>query len=164
MFENTSNTMTFAESNDGGSWKTCDPKSELKSFAERNASANHNLKAVCRMMRIWKDYCSVAISGMLIDTLAYNFIDTWPHKDKSYLYYDYLVRDFMEYLKTRDKTQDWWRAPGSNSWVRRTGSFEAKAATAYQNAIDAISYESNKQNWSAKQAWQRIFGTIFSYD
>lgn len=164
VFDNTSGTMTFADSNDGGSWKSCDPKAEMDAFAARNSAANHNLKAVCRMMRIWKNYCSVPISGMLIDTLAYNFIDTWAHKDKSYLYHDYLVRDFLQYLSQRDKTQDWWKAPGSGSWVRRSGAFEAKASTAYQNAVDAITHEVAGRSWSAKQAWQRIFGTTFSYD
>ena len=35
---------------------------------------------------------------MLIDTLAYQFIDGWGYKDKSYLYHDFLVRDFFYYL------------------------------------------------------------------
>ena len=41
------------------------------------------------------------MSGMLIDTLAYQWIGDWPHRDKSYLYHDYLVRDFMLYLLAR---------------------------------------------------------------
>ena len=59
------------------------------------------------MGRIWKPEQAVPISGMLIDTLAFNFIDDWPHKEKSYLYHDYLVRDFFLSLSNCDTKQDW---------------------------------------------------------
>ena len=163
-FVNVGGSITFADANGGGSWKTCDPQAEMKAFASKNAEANHNLKAICRMMRIWKDQNSVPISGMLIDTLACNFIGNWEYRDKSYLYHDYLVRNFSKYLSERDKTQDWWKAPGSESWVRRTGNFETKAAAAHQNAVDAISHETGGRHWSAVQSWRQIFGTTFPND
>jgi hypothetical protein len=161
VFENTAGTMTFADSNDGGSWKTCDPKSEMESFAKRNLDANHNLKALCRMMRIWKDHNSVSISGMLIDTLAYNFIDTWVHKDKSFLYHDWLVRDFLKYLFEQDKNQSRWCAPGSGSWVKRTGSFEYKASAGYKVALEAIKHESDGQSRAARDDWRTLFGSTY---
>jgi Second Messenger Oligonucleotide or Dinucleotide Synthetase domain len=163
-FINVGGSITFADSNDGGSWKTCNPQTEMKTFATKNAEVNHNLKAICRMMRIWKDKNSVPISGMLIDTLAYNFIGGWEHRDKSYLYHDYMVRDFTKHLSERDKTQDWWKAPGSESWVRRSGNFETKAASAYQSAVEAIGYETGGKHWSAVQSWRQIFGTTFPDD
>ena len=161
VFNNEGGSMTFPDSNDGGSWKTCNPKAEMDSFAARNLAANHNLKAIGRMARIWKSEQAVPISGMLIDTLAYNFIDGWAHKDKSYLYHDFLVRDFFLSLSNCDTTQDWWRAPGSGSWVRRTGSFERKALTAYNNAIEAINNETKCYEWAACQSWRKIFGTAY---
>jgi hypothetical protein len=161
-FVNTSDTVTFPDSNNGGSWKVCDPQTEMTAFAKRNAEANHNLKAVCRMARIWKGQHNVGISGMLIDTLAYQFIDTWGEKDKSYLYHDWLVRDFFLYLSKLDRTQEWWRAPGSSSWVHKTGAFVGKAQTAYEAALEAINHTKAAQDWSARQSWQLIFGTTFN--
>jgi hypothetical protein len=161
VFDNKSGSMTFPDSNDGGSWKTCNPKAEMESFAARNLAANHNLKAIGRMARIWKSEQAVPISGMLIDTLAFNFIDGWAHKDKSYLYHDFLVRDFFRSLSNCDTAQEWWRAPGSGSWVRRTGSFERKASTAYNNAIEAINDEIKGYEWAACQSWRKIFGTTY---
>jgi hypothetical protein len=105
-FSNKDGSITFPDSNGGGSWRICNPNSEMTAFSTRNTASNHNLKAIGRMARVWKDQNSVAISGMLIDTLAYNFIVNWEHKDKSYLYHDFLVRDFMKYLSECDKTQD----------------------------------------------------------
>lgn len=63
--------FTFADSNGGGSWKTCDPRAEMNAFSARNSvTANGNLKAIGRMARIWRDKHSVPMSGMLIDTLV----------------------------------------------------------------------------------------------
>lgn len=161
VFVNASNTFTFADSNGGGSWKTCDPRSEMQAFLSRNREANGNLKAIGRMMRIWKRYNSVPISGMLIDTLAFNFINSWPHKDKSYLYHDFLVRDFLQYMAQRDTNQEFWSAPGSGSRVYKVGNFQRFAATAYQSALKAIQNESDNQLWAGTQAWQSIFGPLY---
>ena len=51
------------------------------------------------MVRAWKEKCNVPISGILIDTLAYKFIENWTYKDKSYLYYDFMSRDFFLLFK-----------------------------------------------------------------
>lgn len=160
-FDNTENTVTFADSNGGGSWKTCDPQTEMAAFATRNKESNHNLKAICRMARIWKGHNNVPISGMLIDTLAYQFIERWPHKDKSYLYHNFLVRDYFYFLWQTDINQEWWRAPGSGSWVHKDGSFRIKAKDAYEAAVKAIRNTSDSQDWAARQAWQSIFGTTY---
>jgi hypothetical protein len=160
-FLNNSNTVTFPDSNDGGSWKTCDPQAEMNAFASRNSDTNHNLKTICRMARIWKDHNAVPMSGMLIDTLAYQFIDSWAHKDKSYLYHDFLARDFFYFLWQTDVNQEWWRAPGSGSWVHKTGSFRIKAKDAYEAALAAIQHETVGEKWAACQDWQLIFGTTY---
>jgi len=161
-FLNTSNTVTFPDSNDGGTWKACDPQGEMTAFATRNVSSNHNLKAICRMARIWKTQQNVPISGMLIDTLAYQFMENWAYKDKSYLYHDLLVRDFFQYISDLDQNQEWWRAPGSGARVHKTGVFRLKARAAYHAAIDAIAHEKAQEPWAARQDWQLIFGTSYN--
>ncbi|TPP06969.1 nucleotidyltransferase [Rhizobium glycinendophyticum] len=161
VFVNSANTFNFADSNGGGSWRTCDPRSEMQAFLARNREANGNLKAIARMARVWKQHSNVQISGMLIDTLAFNFISAWEYKDKSYLYHDFLVRDFMHYMATRDVNQEYWLAPGSGSRVYRTGNFQRPAATAYQNALKAIQNETDNQFWARTQAWQAIFGSAY---
>ena len=51
------------------------------------------------MIRMWKDKWDVPMGWLLIDTLAYNFLKNWEYKNNSYTYYDWMVRDFFEYLK-----------------------------------------------------------------
>lgn len=160
-FINDDDSYTYPDTNNGGSWRTTDPRKEINAMNTRNNNINKNLKRLCRMARAWKGKNSVSMSGILIDTLAYKFIDTWEYKDKSYLYYDYMSRDFFSYLKDLDTNQNYWLAPGSNRYVWKNGNFQSKAKTAYENALDAITYESNNQSYSSKQKWRDIYGTKF---
>ena len=160
-FLNTDGSYTYPDTNNGGSWKVTDPKSEIDAMNTRNNATNKNLKRLCRMARAWKQKCNVPMSGILIDTLAYKFIDGWEYKDKSYLYYDYMSRDFFEYLKDLDKDQSYWLAPGSQRRVWKNENFQSKAKTAYDNAISAIAYETNNNAYSSKQKWREIYGTKF---
>jgi hypothetical protein len=77
----------------------------------------------------------VRIGGLLIDTLAYNFISQWEYRDKSFMYYDWMSRDCFEYLKKQDPDQTYWKAVGSGQCVWRTGAFENKAKTAYEPVL-----------------------------
>lgn len=160
-FLNKDGSYTYPDTNNGGSWKTTDPKKEIDAMNTRNNNTNKNLKRLCRMARAWKEKCNVPMSGILIDTLAYKFINDWSYKDKSYLYYDFMSRDFFEYLKDLDEEQEYWLAPGSQRRVWKSDNFQSKANTAYNNALTAISYESNNQTYSAKKKWRDIYGTKF---
>ena len=162
VFVNTVNTFNFADTNSGGSWKACDPRGEMDSFSSRNSLiANGNLKAICRMLRIWRDRHSVPMSGMLIDTLAYQWISDWPHRDKSFLYHDYLVRDFMLFLSEIPISQTYWRAPGSTSYVYKKGNFQTQARASYKDALSAIDHESNDRPATARNKWREIFGPTY---
>ena len=162
-FVNTKNSYTYPDANDGGKWLTTNPKPEIKAIRDRNNDCNGNLIRLCRMMRAWKSQCSVPMGGLLIDTLAYQFIDGWEYKDKSYLYYDYMCRDFFSFMANQSKDQNYWLAPGSAQRVYRKGPFEAKAFNCYNLSLVAIEHETAKpkQEWSAKQKWRDIFGSSF---
>lgn len=163
VFLNESDTYTYPDSNDGGRWRTTNPRAEIAAISTRNIFVNGNLIPLCRMMRAWKATWSVPIGGLLIDTLAYQFIDTWEYRDKSYLYYDYMARDFFRFMADQDRTQGFWRAPGSGSLVFGGELFQYKATRCYNLALDAIAHETAtpKREWSAKQKWREIFGTSF---
>jgi hypothetical protein len=153
---------THPDSNDGGSWKSTNPRAEIDAIRSRNAACNGNLLPLCRMMRAWKKEWSVVIGGLLIDTLADQFIETWGHRDKSYLYYDFMCRDFFKYVSEQSETQTYWKAPGSGANVYG-GGFQYKAKRCYNISLEAIAYETAtpKKEYSAKQKWREIFGTVF---
>lgn len=112
------------------------------------------------MMRSWKTKWAVPISGLLVDTLAYQFIEKYVYRDKSFLYSDFMCRDFFGWMADQDGDQEFWRAPGSGQYVFGKGLFQYKAKRCYNISLEATAHGSAdpKQEWSTKQKWREIFG------
>jgi hypothetical protein len=160
-WKNSDNSYIYADSNGGGSWKTTNPIPEINAIATGEILTNYNLRNLCRMTRAWKHYCTVPIKGLLIDTLAYRFLTNWSNRDKSYLYYDLMCRDFFEYLKNQPESQTTWYAIGSSQIIYNSDNFRYKATVAFNKAKDAIQYQGDSKEWSAKQTWREIYGSRF---
>jgi hypothetical protein len=162
-FVNNDGSYTFPDANDGGRWRTTNPRPEIDAIRARNIGCNYNLVPICRMMRSWKAEWAVPIGGLLIDTLAYQFIENYEYRDKSYLYYDLMCRDLFEWMASQHVAQEYWKAPGSGQFAYGKGMFQYKAKRCYNISIEAIAHEtaSPKQEWSAKQKWREIFGSAF---
>jgi len=163
VFTNTSGSYTFPNANGGGSWGSTNPRPEIEAVRSRNNACNGNLVQLCRMARAWKRKWDVPIGGLLIDTLAYQFIESWQYRDKSFLYYDYMSRDFFKWMADQSETQEFWRAPGSGQSVYEKGLFQFKAKRCYNISLEAIAHETAdpKQEWSAKNKWREIYGGAF---
>lgn len=159
-FINKAKSYTFADANNGGKWRTTNPRPEIDELTKENTNCNRNLKKLCRMARAWKQTWDVPIGGLLIDTFAYNFLKYYTYKDKSYLYFDYISRDFFAYLKDQRTDQDYWLAVGSNQYVYKKGNFQYKALRCYNIAIEAIAKEKDYPT-TAKSKWREIYGTKF---
>ena len=160
-FINTSGTWTYPDSNDGGRWRACNPRAEIAAVEARNTAVNSNLKALCRMMRVWRDYNSVPMSGALIDALAYQFIEKWLHRDKSFLYHDYMVRDFLQFMVDQDGTSNYWRMPGSGSHVHRKGPFGYKASIDFKYAVEACDLQGEENGPARRAKWRTVFGSTY---
>jgi len=160
-FINKDDSYIFPDATGGGSWKTTNPRPEIEAIRERNNACNGNLVRLCRMLRSWKTTWSVPIHGLLIDTLAYQFIENWPYRDKSYLYYDFISRDCFKWMADQDSNQEYWKAPGSGQYVYGKGLFQYKATRCYNISLTAIDNEQKAQEWAAKQRWREIYGHSF---
>ena len=161
VFLNASGSYTHPCSNKEGTWKTTNPRPEIEAIRNRNNACNQNLIRLCRMMRAWKNKWSVPIGGLLIDTLAYQFIENWTYRDKSYTFYDWMCKDFFKFMSDQNAYQEYWLAPGSGQYVYRKDLFQYKAKRCYDLALEAIQYESEAKEWAAKQKWRDIFGTVY---
>ncbi|MEK7719870.1 MAG: nucleotidyltransferase [Bacteroidota bacterium] len=159
-FINNDDSYTFPDTNDGGSWKKTNPRPEIAEINSKNILWNKNLKRLCRMARAWKYKWDVPIGGLLIDTLAYNFMADCGYKDKSFLYYDFITRDFFKYLSEQKSEQSYWLSPGARQCVWRKGNFEYKAKQCYNLALEAIEKEKDYP-YTAKSKWREIYGTKF---
>jgi len=160
-FTNTDSSYTFPDSTNDGSWKTTDPRAEIEAIRNRNNLCNGNLVRLCRMLRSWKNYWDVPIGGLLIDTLAYQFIENWQYRDKSFLYYDFMSRDCFKWMMEQDENQSYWKAPGSAQYVWGKGLFQYKAKRCYNISVEAIGHETRQEEWAAKQKWRNIYGTAY---
>lgn len=158
-FINTNGSYTYPDSNGGGAWRTTDPKAEINAINDMNKKCNNNLKNLCRMARAWKNTNNVDIKGITIDLLAYKFLSNYEYKDKSYVYYDWMSRDFFEFLSNTDKNQTKWQVMGSGRYIIDTGNFQYKAKQAYNKCLEAIDNANKNFDFTAKSNWREVYGT-----
>ncbi|MCW7553861.1 hypothetical protein NX722_14750 [Endozoicomonas gorgoniicola] len=158
-FKNDDGSYKYPDSNDGGSWKTTKPRDEINEIDKLNKDSNGNLKNLCKMVRSWRNKVGAPMGGLLIDTLCYKFLEEKSeYKYRSFVYYDWYVRDFFEYLGSQKKDQEFWYAPGSKQKVYKKGNFIAKAKRAHKKCKEAIEKEKNK---TVNDIWKDVFGRAF---
>lgn len=158
VFEQADGSFKYPDSYGGGSWKITKPREEIVAMSEVNVNKNRNLRRLCKMARAWKNKHGVGMGGLLIDTLAHNFLlSTTAYDDKSYLYYDWLSRDFFKYLSELP-AQDYYAALGSGQRVKVKQKFQGKAKKAYNLSLKAIEAE---EEVGANDKWKKIYGRPF---
>ena len=158
VFEQDDGSFKYPDTQNGGNWKVTKPRSEMEAVSELDSEKNFNLRRLCKMARAWKNKHGVGMEGLLIDTLAYNFLQSTSDYDtKSFLYYDLLNRDFFKYLSELPK-QDRYDAPGSRQHVRIKKPFQRKAKKAYLLCVKAIEAEGTN---GVNNKWKKVFGRPF---
>lgn len=158
VFEEEDGSFKYPDTKNGGAWKITKPREEMNAVTERDLAKNSNLKRLCKMIRAWRNKHGVTMGGLLVDTLAFNFLgSTTYYDDKSFLYYDFMGRDFFKYLSELDR-QDYYAAPGSGQRVRVKKAFQSKAKKAYDLCLKAID-AAGKDNENDK--WKKVYGRPF---
>lgn len=157
-FELKDGSFKYPDTAGDGSWKITKPREEIDEMAASNARKNRNLRRLCKMARAWKNKHGVAMGGLLIDTLAYNFLESTDAYDtRSYYYYDYMTRDFFEYLSEEDD-HEFYAAVGSRQRVNVKKKFQTKAKKTYELCQTAISASGQKNE---RQKWRDVFGKAY---
>jgi len=158
VFEQEDGSFKYPDTYDGGSWKITKPRDEIKAMKEFVDQKNKNLRKLCKMARAWKNKHGVGMGGLLIDTLAYNFLKSRDDYDnRSTAFYDWMCRDFFLYL-SEEPHKDYYLALGSNQRVRVKSKFQRKAKIAHELSRDAIAAG---ENASANKKWKKVFGRPF---
>lgn len=158
VFEQDDQSYKYPDTKGDGAWKITKPREEMDELSSADTKKNSNLKRLCKMARAWRNKHGQQMGGLLIDTLAYNFLSTTDYfDDKSYLYYDCLSRDFFKYLAD-EPDQSEYAAPGSRQRVRVKKKFQRKAKKAYQLCLDAIAGAKQK---NVNDKWRKVYGRPF---
>jgi hypothetical protein len=130
----------------------------MREFDEQK---NKNLRRLCKMARAWKNKQGVSMGGLLVDTLAHNFLQsTNSYDDKSYASYDWMVRDFFKYLAD-EPVKERYAALGSRQHVTVKKNFQRKAKRAYELCLAAIQAEGTA---TQNSKWKKVFGRPFPPD
>lgn len=158
VFEQSDGSYKYPDSYGNGSWKTTKPREEIQAMQEFVEQKNRNLRKLCKMVRAWKNKHGVGIGGLLIDTLAYNFLRSNSNYDnRSVAYYDLMCRDFFKYL-SEEPIKDYYLALGSNQRVNVKSKFQKRALKAYELSLKAIEAGESP---TAHKKWKNIFGRAF---
>ncbi|WP_137887906.1 nucleotidyltransferase [Pseudomonas sp. 2FE] len=158
VFEQDDGSFKYPDTRNGGSWKATKPREEIKEISKIDGEKNKNLRRLCKMARAWKNKHGVAMGGLLIDTLANNFLkSTNYYNDKSFLYYDYMSRDFFEYL-ANEPDKEHYAALGSGQRVKVKSKFQKAAKNAHDLCLKAIEAADTE---SENKKWQKIYGRPF---
>lgn len=158
VFEQEDGSFKYPDTYNGGSWKITKPREEITAMKEFVDQKNKNLRKLCKMARAWKNRCGVGIGGLLIDTLAYNFLKSnTDYDNRSIAHYDCMCRDFFEYL-SNEPNKDYYLALGSNQRVNVKSKFQRKTKKAYNNCVEAINAGDSA---SSHSKWKKVFGRPF---
>ncbi len=134
-------------------WLRTKPRKEIEAIREFNTESSGSLRVLCRLTRSWKNKHDVHIGGLLIDTLAFNFLK--QHEQyQSGNHYDHMFSDFLAWL-SREPRKSHYLAPGSNQQVRVKQAFQRKASAAHELALKAIGSEGTD---SYAQRWRDLLG------
>lgn len=148
----------YPDTYNGGCWKITKPRQEIAAMKEFVDQKNKNLRKLCKMARAWKNKFAIGMGGLLIDTLAYNFLkSTDYYDDKSYSFYDWLSRDFFKYLMEQPN-QDHYQALGSGQDVKVKKKFQKQAKKAYEACLAAIEADGTDAAYSK---WKKVYGKSF---
>lgn len=154
-FENEDGSFDYPDTK-SGSWKVTKPRQEIAATKDCNTHTSTNMRHLARMVRAWKNTNGVSMSGLLIDTLVYNFFaQTDAYDSVGTGSFDVMARDFFAFLK-EEPEKVYYLALGSRQRVNVKAKFQPKATKAYNRCVEAISQEGKA---AANKKWREVFGT-----
>lgn len=141
---------------DGGCYRLTKPREEINATRTVDADKIGNMRRLCKMTRAWKNKHGVEMNGLVIDTLAHNFLlSTSAFNKTTFSTCGQMMRDFLEYLANQPK-QDRYHALGSGQHVKVHKPFQAKAKKGLELANSAL--EAGEEA-KANNRWRKLFGS-----
>jgi hypothetical protein len=151
----------ICDTHDGGRYKQVDPSAEKAHVKMSNDATNGNTRNLVRMMKRWQSHCNVPIKSFHIELLVIEFLSCWAYAPKSTVYYDWMVREFLDFL-VKKSVLSFVRVPGTDEriwWF--SAAWKSNAESALARAMKACEYEASDKFGSDTLAgieWQKIFG------
>ena len=147
--------LWFPCTKNGGRYRLTKPREELAATREVDGEKNGNLRRLAKMTRAWKNKHGVAMGGLVIDTLAHNFLNArTTFNTTSFGSCGQMMRDFLYYLKELPE-QGRYNALGSGQHVKVYKPFQKKAKKGFELADSALEAGEDPK---ANNRWRKVFG------
>jgi Second Messenger Oligonucleotide or Dinucleotide Synthetase domain len=142
-----------------GSWRLSNPMAEYGAIAQADSASAGKATHLLRMLKPWKRECSVEIKSIALEVLVCEFVKQWSFRERTLLYYDWLLRDFFEFM-LRYKN-GWTRVPGTTEIIQLGDKWVSRCRSAYERTLRACEYERLDCGALAAAEWQKVFGEQF---
>jgi hypothetical protein len=142
-----------------GSYKQIDPAAEIEAINASDVNSRATTREFVRMLKRWQRQCNVqdCLKSFQIELIVMDFLKTVSYDLHSRALYDWLVRDFFRYLLNQNN--GYVVVPGTLEMVELADGWVSRAQTAYDRAVKASLFEEREMPTSAREEWQKIFGT-----
>lgn len=160
-FENDDGSFQYADTNDGGKWKTTNPRPEKHKCKENDLNTAGTFRDCARMIRVWKNHDGFVFSGLLIDTLIDKFYVNNKHvlENSSYSNYPFILKKVFEFLSKQNRDQQYWYALGSNQQISNHGNNKfIKKAGKVLDKLNDIDFDDESE---VLKCFAEIFGYQF---
>ena len=147
--------VIICDSNNGGRYKQINPVTEITAIDYSNYFSNGDTKNLIRMLKHWQNTQNVPLKSFCLELLTMEFIETWKYKGMGLFWYDWMIRDFFNFLQTKANAH---YTIGMNEYVFLGNEWLTKAKKAYNSAVQACEYERNNDYYLAHKHWYDIFG------
>lgn len=152
----------ICDTNRGGGYSETAPWDERDYIDRKDRENGYNVRPLSRMLKAWRYNCCVPIKAFQLEMMAAEFLEQSPWRFKSWFYYDWIVRDFFEYMpKCKDKFQV---MPGTGVKVHTGSAWVSYANTARERAARAADLERYNLVAAAGVEWRKIFGTAIPWE
>jgi hypothetical protein len=149
-----------AHTADGGSWHCTNPAAEFQWLQTVDGYTLGKATHLIKMLKAWKHECNVDMKSICLETAAILLVSQWIHRHETIYYYDWMVRDFFEFL-LRFQVDGKARPAGISEQIPLGDLWQTKCQTAYSRALKACQYERVDDDILAATEWQKIFGSQF---
>ena len=147
----------ICDTHNGGSYKTTQPWAEVVHIDTVNKETNGNLRPLIRMLKVWKEQCSVPIKSFQLELVAADFLRQSPWRHYDFFWFDWIVRDFFAYLYNCANTDV--AVPGTPERIPLGADWQSRTQSAHDLAVKACSYEMHNLVAAAGDEWHKIFGS-----
>jgi hypothetical protein len=151
----------ICDTNNGGRYKAVDPVAEIAAIENSNQATGGVTRDLIRIVKRWQWFCNVdELRSFELELVVIDFLPTVRYGTGLRCLYDWLVRDFFEYLIRCADTFVY--VPGTGTPIALGRDWLTKAQTAHGRATKASEYAEREMPLSAIDEWQKIFGTDIS--